>query len=87
MDKVAWRPYNEGDRALSQVMSRYWANFFHTGDPNGEDLPVWEKTEDMKNDPWVMELGCRLGMVRPPETKVSRFVKDFVLDFYPKRQG
>lgn len=87
MDKVAWRPYNEGDRALSQVMSRYWANFFHTGDPNGEGLPVWEKTEDMKNDPWVMELGCRLGMVRPPETKVSRFVKNFVLDFYPKRQG
>ena len=53
MDKVAWRPYNESDHTLSRIMSQYWANFFKTGDPNGEGLPVWEPTENMKADPWV----------------------------------
>lgn len=81
MDKVPWRPYNDSDRALSQAMSRYWANFFKTGDPNGAGLPVWEPTRDMERDPWIMELGCRLGMVRPPQTRVSDFIQRFVLDF------
>ncbi|MCC2232769.1 carboxylesterase family protein [Lachnospiraceae bacterium CLA-AA-H215] len=85
MDKVAWRKYNDSDRFLSMVMSTYWANFFKTGNPNGEGLPVWETTTDFKNDPWVMELGYRLGMVRPPQTKVSDFIKDFVLGFYENR--
>ena len=82
MDRVPWRPYNDGDKALSRIMSSYWANFFKTGNPNGENLPVWEKTEDMKNDPWVMELGYRVGMIRPETSKVTDFIEDFVLNFY-----
>ena len=37
----SWRPYEEGDYALSQQMMTYWTNFAKTGDPNGENLPAW----------------------------------------------
>jgi para-nitrobenzyl esterase len=35
------RPYQDGDRKLSDIMSSYWVNFATTGDPNGEGLPNW----------------------------------------------
>ena len=54
----------------------------HTGDPNGEGLPSWNRTEKMKDDPWVMELGLRVGMIRPEETKVSQFVRDYAYHFF-----
>lgn len=34
----AWR---DGDHRLADTMSRYWANFAATGDPNGSGLPHW----------------------------------------------
>ena len=37
-----WRPWTEGDRALSERMLDYWCNFMRAGDPNGEGLPAWE---------------------------------------------
>ena len=37
-----WRPFTEGDRALSDAMVSYLVNFASTGDPNGPGLPVWE---------------------------------------------
>ena len=36
-----WRPLEAHDLALSQEMVAYWSNFFKTGDPNGEGLPLW----------------------------------------------
>jgi len=35
---VTWRPE---DRALSEQMQQYWANFARKGDPNGPGLPKW----------------------------------------------
>jgi len=35
---VAWRPE---DRALSEQMQKYWANFARSGDPNGPGVPKW----------------------------------------------
>jgi para-nitrobenzyl esterase len=35
---LPWRPQ---DKALSDLMSTYWANFAKSGDPNGTGLPGW----------------------------------------------
>ena len=35
------RDYDATDHRLSDVMASYWVNFAASGDPNGEDLPVW----------------------------------------------
>jgi para-nitrobenzyl esterase len=35
------RNWTDSDRALSETMTSYWANFAATGDPNGKGLPVW----------------------------------------------
>jgi len=51
--------YNETDRALSDVMKGYFANYIKTGDPNGEGLPLW--TENL-NSSDVMEFGDYIGM-------------------------
>ena len=39
------RPWQPADHKLATIMSSYWANFAETGDPNGENLPVWNAYE------------------------------------------
>ena len=47
---MSWgRPFQGGDKAVSDAMNRYWANFVKTGDPNGEGLDVWPVYEDGEN--------------------------------------
>jgi para-nitrobenzyl esterase len=41
LDSKAEIPWTAEDRALSQLMQKYWTNFARNGDPNGEGLPVW----------------------------------------------
>lgn len=48
------RPWTEWDEKLADIMSSYWANFMKTGDPNGEGLPEWPKSDE--NYGWI-ELG------------------------------
>lgn len=36
-----WRPFTEWDYELSGYMMDYLANFVKTGNPNGQNLPVW----------------------------------------------
>lgn len=49
-----WRPWTEGDRALSERMIDYWCNFMRAGDPNGEGLPAWEPCDRATSN--VLEL-------------------------------
>ena len=58
----------EEDVALTDMMTNYWANFAHSGDPNSDGLPVWP-LHDAASDQW-MELGpgacwCKNGCPRP----------------------
>ncbi len=38
----SWRPYAKEDYELSLKMTKYWANFAKTGNPNSEDSEKWE---------------------------------------------
>ena len=49
---LPWRPE---DKALSDLMSSYWANFAKNGDPNGAGLPQWPAYNSQANYP-VMHL-------------------------------
>ena len=60
--------YNDSDYKLENIMLNYWANFVKTGNPNGTDLPTWDKYVKNSN---VMELGTN---VRP--------IKDEYLELY-----
>jgi para-nitrobenzyl esterase len=41
LDSKAGIPWTPEDRALSELMQKYWTNFARNGDPNGEGLPLW----------------------------------------------
>ena len=36
-----WRPMEQADYDLSNLMVTYWSNFARTGNPNGEGVPEW----------------------------------------------
>ena len=40
------RPFQGGDKAVSDAMHNYWANFVKTGDPNGDGLDNWPVYRD-----------------------------------------
>ena len=39
--KESWRPYDEKDEKVSQIMMQYIANFAKNCNPNGNNLPLW----------------------------------------------
>ncbi len=40
--KFVNRPFTNTDHALAKTMSKYWINFIKTGNPNGDQLPLWQ---------------------------------------------
>ncbi|MDD4796633.1 MAG: carboxylesterase family protein [Eubacteriales bacterium] len=57
---TGWRPWRAEDYRLADIMMRYWANFCRAGDPNGPDLPRWEKFDAVQRR--AMLLGDDVGM-------------------------
>jgi para-nitrobenzyl esterase len=41
LDSKAGLPWRPEDRALSELMQKYWISFARTGNPNGPGLPPW----------------------------------------------
>ena len=39
-----WRPWEDKDRELAEQMTGYLCNFAKNGNPNGENLPQWQRT-------------------------------------------
>ncbi|XP_021076070.1 carboxylesterase 5A [Mus pahari] len=40
-DVVMFEDATEEEKLLSRKMMKYWANFARSGDPNGDELPLW----------------------------------------------
>ena len=40
----SWRPWEDKDRELAEQMTGYLCNFAKNGNPNGENLPQWQRT-------------------------------------------
>jgi len=57
------RNWTDADRALSETMTSYWANFAATGNPNGKGLPVWPEFQGERGR--TMMLGDRVESAEP----------------------
>lgn len=68
---------SRGDREIASRMRAYWANFARTGDPNGPDLPHWDRAAERDrllliandriasgDDPWSERLDQLAGESR-----------------------
>ena len=73
----SFRPYAGRDWDLSNQLCDYWSNFFKTGNPNADGLPVW--TPYTKEAPQVMNIDYDLKMIDPPQIDMVKFIKDFSL--------
>ena len=67
--------YDDDDSALSAVMQAYWVNFVKTGDPNGGELPVWERFNEQPSQ--VMELGASVGMTADPNLALYKLIDNY----------
>ena len=66
-----WRhakKYTEEDFALSEQMQNYWVNFVKTGNPNGADLPKWDKYTKEQNK--LLQFDTELKMIDDPYAKL-----------------
>jgi para-nitrobenzyl esterase len=63
------RPWQALDKELENTMSSYWINFAKTGNPNGQNLPVWESYN--KQSGTIMLLGDKI------ESKPAFMKKEF----------
>lgn len=61
---------NTEDKEVSRLMNGYWVNFAKTGDPNGEDLPQWDR-HSVQSD-MIMEFGVNGKAVCIPNPKRKR---------------
>jgi para-nitrobenzyl esterase len=66
-----WRPWEEKDYQLAEAMTDYLCNFVKTGNPNGENLPNWQRTCKKQNE--VLRLGE--GDTRMGKVKMMQLVK------------
>ena len=76
----SWRPFRDRDKEVSKQMMDYLSNFAENKDPNGLDLPEWNKTDKHNNK--VLCFNIR-------ETKMGRpsyykLIKNMIIKGEPK---
>jgi para-nitrobenzyl esterase len=57
-EDAAW---TAADRMLADRMASYWVNFAQTGDPNGEDLPLWPQFSREAGETMVLGTDVRIA--------------------------
>lgn len=65
------RPFTDVDRAISERMLDYWANFVKTSDPNGASGGNWPRAD--VEAPVFMELGENFAPLAPLPDNVRNF--------------
>ena len=75
------RPFQGGDKAVSDAMNHYWANFVKTGDPNGEGLDNWPVYRD--GEKTVMFFKNGTALIETPNKAQLELMEDY---FAWKRQ-
>ena len=75
------RPFQGGDKVVSDAMNRYWANFVKTGDPNGEGLDNWPVYKD--GEKTVMFFKDGTALIDTPNKAQLELMEDY---FAWKRQ-
>ncbi len=48
--KKCWRPMQEWDYKISDILINYFSNFAKNGNPNGDNLPMWDTTKSEDDD-------------------------------------
>lgn len=69
------RPFEGGDKAVSDAMNHYWANFVKTGDPNGGGLDKWPVFDDGKAS--VMYFKDGTSLIETPHKPQLELFEDF----------
>jgi para-nitrobenzyl esterase len=67
-----WLPTTGTDRELTSTIIGYWLRFARTGDPGGGGGPAWPR--HTADNPAVMELGGRAGLVEPFPEGICRLL-------------
>ena len=69
-DKVGF-DWNDVDRKVSQNMMRYWVNFARSGDPNGDQVPLWPAFNPVLQSTQVInEVPMTVQGVRRPQLDI-----------------
>ncbi len=73
-----WRSankYNDADFELSEQMQNYWVNFVKTGNPNGTDLPQWNRYTNEQNK--ILQFDTELKMIDDPYSKLYPIIDKY----------
>jgi carboxylesterase type B len=71
------QPFNAVDQEVADRISQYWANFMHTGNPNGDGLTYWPSAAEDADH--VLELGKEQRLVPNAKSKEREvFWKEYI---------